>query len=332
VTKLGFTPEVENATAHIYEKVNHLVTEPEWRLYAPLIYQINRLKEQQGAVILAHNYQPVEIFHGIADFTGSSLELAWKARQTEAEPIVLCGVSFMADTAKLLNPERTVLLPSREAGCSLAESITAEDVRKLREQYPDIPVVTYVNTSAEVKAASDVCCTSSNAVEVVEALDSDSVIVIPDEYLAAHIAEKTSKEVIDWQGRCVVHEDFRTVELKSLRKQYEDIAIAAHPECAPDVQREADVVGSTSQLIDFAGDTDAEHIALITECTMSDNIAQHFPDTEFTQPCSLCPYMKEITLENVLEALQKDQHKVTVDPETRRGATEALDRMFDLTN
>ena len=327
---LPYDETIEEATAAIYPKLESLVTPSEWRLYAPYIYRINELKKQQDAVILAHNYQPVEIFHGVADYTGDSLGLARKASETDAETIVMCGVEFMAETAKLLNPQRRVLLPSDEAGCSLAESIDAEDVAELRRRHPDAPVVTYVNTSAEVKAASDICCTSSNAVEIVESVADERVILIPDDYLASWVDAQTDLEVVNWEGTCVVHEDFHTDDIEALRRQYPGISVAAHPECSPEVQSEADVVGSTSNLIAYVEQNAPEQVALITECTMSDNISVRFSETEFLQPCSLCPYMKQITLDQTLAALQGEGLEIEVDEETARRARRAVERMVNL--
>lgn len=328
--RLPFDDEVERSTGHIYPKVEKLVTEAEWRLYAPYIHRINRLKKERDAVILAHNYQRIEIFHGIADYTGDSLGLARKAKETDAETIVMCGVEFMAETAKLINPDRRVLLPSDEAGCSLAESITPEDVEALRADHPDTPVVTYVNTSAAVKAASDICCTSSNAVEVVEAIADDRAILVPDDYLAGYVASQTDIEIVNWEGTCVVHEDFRTSDIEALRRQYPDIAVAAHPECSPEVQSAADVVGSTSNLIGFVEENRPERVALITECTMSDNISIRFSETDFVQPCSLCPYMKSITLEQTLDALRGDAIEIEIEPDTARKARRSVERMFEV--
>lgn len=329
--RLPFTDDVEAATADIYPELEHLVTPAEWRLYAPYIHRINRLKRDRDAVLLAHNYQRVEVFHGVADYTGDSLGLARRAREADAETIVMCGVEFMAETAKLMNPDRRVVLSSDDAGCSLAESIDADDIRELRREHPDVPVVTYVNTSAEVKAASDVCCTSSNAIEVVETVADDRVILIPDGYLASYVDQRSDIEVIDWDGKCVVHEEFRVSDIDALRHQYPGIAVAAHPECSPEVQSEADIVGSTSDLIEFVDSQRPEKVALVTECTMSDNISVKFTDTEFLQPCSLCPFMKEITLEQILKSLEGGGLEVELDGQTAERARESVERMFAIT-
>ncbi len=327
---LEYTPEVEHGTAAIYERVRRVIPEIEWPAHAPYVAAINELKTRMKAVILAHNYQTPEIFHGVADLTGDSLALAREAARTEAEVIVLCGVHFMAETAKLMNPEKTVLIPDLEAGCSLASSITAEDVRLLRERYPGVPVVTYVNTSADVKAASDICCTSANAVEIVEALGSDRVIFLPDEYLGRYVASQTSVEVILWQGHCEVHERFSAEDLRAYREQYRDLVILAHPECPPDVLAEADYIGSTSGMIRQVGLTRPSRVVMVTECSMSDNVAAEYPSIEFIRPCALCPHMKRITLPGILRSLQTMEYEVTVDPAVAEKAREAVQRMLDL--
>lgn len=327
---LPYTPEVARETAGVYAKVRTLIPEPEWMLYAPFIREINALKRERGAVILAHNYQTPEIFYGVADITGDSLALARAAARTDAETIVLCGVHFMAETAKLLNPGKRVLIPDLEAGCSLASSITASDVRLMRERYPDAPVVTYVNTSAAVKAESDICCTSGNAVEVVESLGADRVIFLPDEYLAKYVATQTDVEIIAWQGHCEVHERFTAEELRGYRAQFPGVQILAHPECPPDVLEEADFVGSTAGMIDHVGSARPDRVVMITECSMSDNVAAEYPDVEFVRPCALCPHMKRITLPKVLRSLETLTHEVTVEPEIARRARVAVQRMLDV--
>lgn len=314
----------------VFEKVRHVVTPAEWALEGPLIEAILAKKRAMGAVILAHNYQASSIFHGVADFVGDSLELAKLARACEAETLVVCGVHFMAETAKLLNPGRRVLLPSLEAGCSLADSITAADVLALRAKYPGVPVVTYVNTTAAVKAVSDICCTSSNAVEVVESLGVSRVIFLPDQHLAGHVARHTDVEIIDWQGGCIVHEEFRASDLRALKEQYPEIAVIVHPECREDVQALADYVGSTSGLVHYVAREKPSKVALITECTMSANVAERFGDVEFIQPCSLCPYMRKITLENILAALEKGQHEIVIPAEVEVGARLAVERMLEV--
>ena len=329
-TELEYTPAVAAATAVLYEKVRAVIPEIEWPIHAPLIAAINELKVEKNAVILAHNYQTPEIFHGVADLSGDSLALARLAAKTDADIIVLCGVHFMAETAKLLNPEKTVLIPDLEAGCSLASSITGADVRLLKERYPGVPVVTYVNTSADVKAESDICCTSANAVEVVESLGVDRVIFLPDEYLGRHVATQTDVEVILWKGHCEVHERFSGEEIRAFRANYPGITVLAHPECPPDVLGEADFVGSTSGMIDYVGDSRPRRVLMVTECSMSDNVAVEYPDLEFIRPCNLCPHMKKISLSNILWSLQTGAHRVEVEPEMARRARLSVQRMLEI--
>ncbi|MBI4410470.1 MAG: quinolinate synthase NadA [Gemmatimonadetes bacterium] len=328
VRLLPYTPEIARSTASVYRKVRDVILPEEWPVHAPYIDAIQRLKRERGAVILAHNYQTPEIFHGVADITGDSLALARAATRTDADVIVLCGVHFMAETAKLLNPEKTVLIPDLEAGCSLAESLTAADVRLLRERYPGVPVVTYVNTSAAVKAESDICCTSGNAVEVVESLGTDRVIFLPDEYLGRWVASQTQVEVILWQGHCIVHERFRAQDLRAYREQYPGIQILAHPECPPDVLAEADYVGSTSGMIRYVGQARPARVVMVTECSMSDNVAAEYPELEFIRPCALCPHMKRITLPKILESLETMRHAVEVPPDIAVRARTAVERML----
>jgi quinolinate synthase len=326
----AFTPEVARATAPIYDRLRNVIPDIEWPVHAPWIARINELKQQRNAIILAHNYQTPEIFHGVADLTGDSLALARQAVKTEADVIVLCGVHFMAETAKILNPKKTVLIPDLNAGCSLAASITAEDVRLLRQRYPDVPVVTYVNTSAAVKAECDICCTSANALEVVESLGSERVIFLPDEFLGLHVAEQTEIEVIVWKGHCEVHERFTAEDLRSYRQQFPDIEILAHPECPPSVLKEADFIGSTSGMIRHVGEQRPNRIVMITECSMSDNVAVEFPEIEFIRPCNLCPHMKTITLPKIFDSLQKLEFQVQVDPEVAERARLSLERMLEV--
>ena len=327
---LAYTPAVAAATADVYERVRAVVPEVEWAVHAPYIDAIERWKRSRGAVVLAHNYQTPEIFHGVADLSGDSLALAQQAAETDAEVIVMCGVHFMAETAKMLSPEKTVLIPDLEAGCSLAASISGADVRRLRERHPGVPVVTYVNTSVEVKAESDICCTSSNAVEVVESLGVDRVIFLPDEFLGRYVADNTDVEVILWQGHCEVHERFTGDELRDYRKTYPGIQIFAHPECPPDVLSEADYVGSTAGLIRGGDATRPERVVLVTECSMSDNVAVAHPDVEFIRPCNLCPHMKQITLPKILTALERLQHEVTIDPDVAVRGRRAVERMLEV--
>lgn len=328
--RLAYTPELATALAPLYARVQDVIPEVEWATFAPYIAAIQELKQQRQAVILAHNYQTPEIFHGVADITGDSLALAQRAATTDAEVIVLCGVHFMAETAKLLNPEKTVLIPDLRAGCSLASSITAADVRALRARYPGVPVVTYVNTSAEVKAESDLCCTSANALQAVESLGAERVIFLPDEYLGKYVASQTEVEIILWQGHCEVHERFTPEDLRLFRADNPAITILAHPECAPDVLAEADYVGSTAGMIRHVAQTRPQHVVMVTECSMSDNVAVEFPDTHFIRPCNLCPHMKRINLAKILRCLETMQFEVTVDPDVAHRARQAVERMLAL--
>ncbi len=327
---LDYTPEIANATAPIYEKLRDVIPAVEWPSFAPYVHAINKLKKIRNAVILAHNYQTPEIFHGVADISGDSLQLAREAAKAKADVIVQCGVHFMAETSKLLNPDKVILIPDMQAGCSLAASITGEDVRNLRAAYPGVPVVTYVNTSAEVKAESDICCTSSNAVEVVESLGVDKVLCIPDEYLARHIATQTKVEIIAWKGRCEVHERFTADELRAYREADPGIRIIAHPECPPDVIKEADFTGSTSAMIGWVRDHQPRRVMMVTECSMSDNVAVENPNVDFIRPCNLCPHMKKITLANILDALLYMREEVVVDPMLAPKARRAIERMIHL--
>jgi quinolinate synthase len=326
---LDYTPEVARATAAIHEKVRPVIPDLEWPVHAPYIAAINELKRQRNAVVLAHNYQTPEIFHGVADFVGDSLALAQQGAKTDAEVIVLAGVHFMAETAKILSPEKTVLIPDPLAGCSLAASITAEDIRLLRQRYPGVPVVTYVNTSAAVKAESDICCTSANAVAVVESLGVDRVIFLPDEFLGKYVASRTDVQIILWKGHCEVHERFTGKELRAYRSaQGDGVEILAHPECPPDVLAEADFVGSTAAMIRHDGESRPRRVVMVTECSMSDNVAVEYPDVEFIRPCNLCPHMKRITLPKILRSLRTMETKVEVDPEVGRRARVAVERML----
>lgn len=295
---------------------------------APLIEEIEELKEHRNAVVLAHNYMTPDIFHGIADLTGDSLALARLAAETEADVIVMAGVHFMAETAKIVNERKTVLIPSLEAGCSLAEAVTGADVRLLRQRYPGVPVVTYVNTSAEVKAESDICCTSGNAVQVVESLGVPRVIFLPDQYLGRWVASQTDVEIVLYEGSCMVHERFTAEELRGYRALHPGIQIIAHPECPPDVLDEADFVGSTSGMIDWVRTERPRQVVMVTECSMSDNVAAESPETEFVRPCNLCPHMKRITLEGIRDALRDMKHEVTVDPDVAARARTAVERML----
>ena len=294
----------------------------------PLIAEIEALKRRRRAIVLAHNYMTPDIFHGVADLRGDSLALARMAASTEADVIVLAGVHFMAETAKLMNPGKTVLIPDERAGCSLAESITGTDVRLLRERYPGVPVVTYVNTSAEVKAESDICCTSGNAVAVVESLGTDRVIFLPDQYLGRWVASQTGVDVILWEGSCMVHERFTGEELRAYRAGHPGIKVIAHPECPPDVLAEADYVGSTAGMISWVDQNRPRRVVMVTECSMSDNVAAEMPDVEFVRPCNLCPHMKRITLEGIAASLREMKHEVTIDPAVALRARQAVTRML----
>jgi quinolinate synthase len=323
-----WSADVARRTADVREKVRRVVPEMEWPVHAPYVDAIREWKVRRNAVVLAHNYQAPEIFHGVADITGDSLALAQKAAQTDAEVIVMAGVHFMAETAKILSPGKTVLMPDLEAGCSLASSITAADVRLLRERYPDAPVVTYVNTSAEVKAESDVCCTSANAVEVVDSLKVPRVVFLPDEYLGKYVASKTKTEIILWKGHCEVHERFTGDEIRAFRRQHPDLTVLAHPECPPDVLAASDYVGSTAGMVRHLDVARPSRVVLVTECSMADNVAVRFPETEFVRPCNLCPHMKRITLPKILHALQTMQHPVEVDEAVAVRARRAVERML----
>jgi len=316
------------STAQFYERVKTVIPDVEWPVHAPYVAAINELKKQRNAVILAHNYQTPEIFHCVADITGDSLALARKAVETDADVIVVAGVHFMAETAKLLNPDKIVLIPDEQAGCSLADSITAADIREMRKQYPNTPVVTYVNTSAEVKAESDICCTSGNAVEVVESLGVDQVIFLPDEYLANYVAQQTDVKIIAWKGHCEVHERFTGAQLEQYRKDYDGLTIIAHPECPPDVLEASDFVGSTAQMQAFVQTEKPKRVLMVTECSMSDNVAADITDVEFIRPCNLCPHMKRITLANIYEALDTLQPRVEIDPAVAVDSRLAVERMI----
>jgi quinolinate synthase len=329
---LEWTSEVERATAHLYERVRGVIPPIEWPLMAPYVKAINELKVARDAVILAHNYQTPEIFHCVADITGDSLQLAIEATKVKASTIVQCGVHFMAETSKILNPDKTVLIPDSRAGCSLAASISAADVRLLRERFPGVPVVAYVNTSADVKAEVDICCTSSNALQVVESLNAPTVIFLPDQYLARYVASKTSVKIIAWKGACEVHERFTGDELRAYREADPSVQIIAHPECPPDVLAEADFTGSTAHMIKWVREKHPRRLVMITECSMADNVRAELPDVEMVQPCNLCPHMKRITLSNILESLLYLREEVQVDPEIAEKARQSVERMVNLKN
>lgn len=329
--KLEYTPKIARETAHLYEKVRHHIPEIEWPIHAPYVHAINKLKKERNAVILAHNYQTPEIYHCVADIVGDSLQLAREATMVEEEIIVQCGVHFMAETSKLLNMDKTILIPDAKAGCSLAESITGADVRLLREANPGVPIVTYVNTSADVKAESDICCTSSNAVRIVESFESDTVLMIPDEFLAQNVAKQTSKKILTWAGHCEVHERFTAEELLAYKEADPAIQIIAHPECPPSVVAVADYAGSTAGMIEYAkNQKPGSKVLLVTECSMASNIEQQAKGVEFIKPCNLCPHMKRITLPNILESLVYMREEVLVDRSMAKKAKQAVERMINL--
>ena len=323
-----FTAEVAERTAPIYERVKDVFSADEWTYIAPYVDEIERLKKERNAIILAHNYQTPDIFHCVSDIVGDSLALAKKATEVEADVIVMCGVHFMAETTKILNPSKTVLIPDAEAGCSLAESITAADIEKMRALYPGVPVVTYVNTTAEVKAVSDVTCTSANAKQVVESLGVDRVMLFPDEFLAQNVSAETDVEIITFPGRCEVHEKFSAKQVVDLRKSYPGVTVLAHPECPPEVLQKADFSGSTSGMANYVRDQKPAQVALITECSMSDNLVSKNPETNFIRSCSLCPHMQRITLPKIIEALRNMTVEVTVDEEIAGKARQAVENML----
>ncbi len=325
------SPKLAEEMSDIYARMSRVVTPADWIIYAPYVKAINDLKAKRNAVILGHNYMTPEIYHGISDFGGDSLQLAIKATEVEADVIVQCGVHFMAETSKILSPSKTVLMPDMDAGCSLAESITAEGVEEMRRRYPGAPVVTYVNTTAEVKAASDICCTSSNAAQIVAALDADTIIMTPDQYLAQNIARDVpQKNIVWWEGSCIVHEQYSAQDLRDFREWNPGTRLIAHPECPPDVCNEADYSGSTSGIIKYVTDEKPEKALLITECSMASNIADQLPEVDFVGPCNMCPYMKKITLEKVLYTLDTMTGQIEVDPTVAEKARQAVERMIDL--
>ena len=322
--------KIRKATDPIYRKISKTVPEIEWAVHAPYIYKINKLKKEKNAVILAHNYQTPEIYHGISDFSADSLALAVEAAKTKADIIIMCGVHFMAETAKLMSPEKKVFLPDMRAGCSLSSSITGEDVRKLKKKYPGVPVVSYVNTSADVKAETDVCCTSANAVKIVNSLNVKKVIFLPDDYLAKYVASQTDVEIISWKGTCEVHEQFNDEEINEIRKNNPGIKIIAHPECPPDVINASDFAGSTSGMIKYVKDNQPEKVMMVTECSMSDNVQIDNPDVKFIRPCNLCPHMKRITLPKILDCLENETNEIYMSKETIEKARKSVERMAEI--
>ena len=327
---MEISTEIKKATDPIYKKISSTVPEIEWLTYAPYIYKINKLKKDKNAIILAHNYQTPEIYHGISDFSADSLALAVEAAKTTADIIVMCGVHFMAETAKLMSPNKKVLLPDMGAGCSLSSSITGADVRKLKKKYPGVPVVSYVNTSADVKAETDVCCTSANAVKIVNSLGVKKVIFLPDDYLAKYVASQTDVEIISWKGTCEVHEQFNDEEINEIRKNNPGIKIIAHPECPPDVIKASDFTGSTSGMIKYVKDKQPEKVMMVTECSMSDNVQVDNPNVKFIRPCNLCPHMKKITLPKILNCLENESNEILMDNITIEKARSSVERMVKI--
>ena len=319
-----------NGSSEIYKKISKFVPENEWKIHAPLIEKINKLKKEKNAIILAHNYQTPEIYHGVADIAADSLALAVEAAKTSADKIIMCGVHFMAETAKLMNPKKKVFLPDMQAGCSLASSITGKDVRLLKKKYPGVPVVSYVNTSADVKAETDVCCTSANAVKVVESLNVEKVIFLPDQYLADYVAKNTKIKIISWKGTCIVHEQFTSKEIEDIKNQNPGIKVIAHPECPPDVIEASDFAGSTSGMIKYVKENQPKKVMLVTECSMSDNVEADNPNVSFIKPCNLCPYMKKIDLEKILNCLENDTNEIVLDDKTIEAARKSVIRMTEI--
>ena len=322
--------QFNRSTSEIYKKISKHVPEIEWKVHAPLIEKINRLKKEKNAVILAHNYQTPEIYHGVADIAADSLALAVEAAKTSADIIVLCGVHFMAETAKLMSPEKKVLIPDMDAGCSLAASLTGEDVRLLKKKYPGVPVVSYVNTSADVKAETDVCCTSANAVKVVESLKTNRVIFLPDQHLANYVAKQTKVKIISWKGSCIVHEQFSPKEIQDIRDSNPGIKVIGHPECPSDVLDACDFAGSTGGMIDYVKKNQPKKVMLVTECSMSDNVQADNPNVEFIKPCNLCPYMKKITLQKILDCLENESNEIFIEEKMAKAARQSVQRMAEI--
>ena len=314
----------------LYKKVSKFIPEVEWAVHEPLIEKINKLKKEKNAVILAHSYMTPEIYHCVADIVGDSLLLAKESQKAKADIIIMCGVHFMAETAKILNPDKKVLIPDMSAGCSLAESITGQDVRLLKQKYPGVPVVSYVNTSADVKAETDICCTSSNAVEIVESLGVDKVIFLPDEYLGKNVAAQTKVKIITFHGTCIVHERFTPEEIREYRKNYPGIVVLAHPECPPEVVAEADYTGSTSKMSNYVRDKQPKKVLMVTECSMSDNVAIENPNVEMIKPCNLCPYMKKITLQGIYNSLTKGTEEIKLTDAVIDKARLSIKRMIEV--
>ena len=327
---MQMTSEIRRVTDPIFKKISKAIPEIEWSIHAPYIYKINKLKKEKNAVILAHNYQTPEIYHGVADFSADSLALAIEASKTKADKIIMCGVHFMAETAKLMNPEKKVLLPDMMAGCSLSSSITGADVRELKKKNPGVPVVSYINTSADVKAETDVCCTSANAVKIVNSLNVKKVIFLPDDYLAKYVASQTDVEIISWKGTCEVHEQFNDVEINEIRKNNPGIKVIAHPECPPEVINASDFTGSTSGMIKYVKDNQPKKVMMVTECSMSDNVQVDNPNVKFIRPCNLCPHMKRITLPKILDCLENETNEIKMNAETIEKARKSVERMTEI--
>ncbi len=331
--ELAYTQEVVDATAAIYAKLKSQYSPEHWQTLAPYIHEINKLKVEKNAVILAHNYMTSDIFYGVGDVLGDSLMLARKAAESDADIIVQCGVHFMAETAKILAPQKKVLIPDMRAGCSLADSITGADIRVLKEKHPNVPVITYVNTSAEVKAESDVCCTSSNALKIVNAMGAQgngTVIMTPDKFLAQNIAAQTDINIIIWDGTCEVHERFSAQDVKDIRTEHGDVMVLAHPECPPEVIEQSDYTGSTAQMDDYIKKHKPAKAVLMTECSMSDNVAANNPEVEMIGTCQMCPHMKRISLPKILDALRSESPEVHVDLEIALRARRPIERMLEL--
>ena len=324
---MNFTAEVKKATDPIYKKISNVMPEIEWSIHAPYIHKINLLKKEKNAIVLAHNYQTPEIYHGISDVAADSLALAIEAAKTNADIIVMAGVHFMAETSKLMSPEKKVLLPDMDAGCSLSSSVTGKDVRLLKEKYPGVPVVSYVNTSADVKAETDICCTSANAVKIVESLGAKKVIFLPDDYLAKYVASQTNVEIIAWKGICMVHDQFNEKEINDIRERNPGIKIIAHPECPPDVIKASDFAGSTGGMINYVKNNQPKKVMMVTECSMSDNIQVENPNVEFIRPCNMCPHMKKITLPKILDCLENETGEIIMDQDTINKARLSVEKM-----
>lgn len=327
---LEFTSEIESKTNELYKKIQGSIPKIEWPTMAPYIYEINKLKKEKDVTILAHNYQAPEIYYGVADIVGDSLGLAIDGEKVNSEKILMCGVHFMAETAKIMSPEKKIILPDFSAGCSLAESITAKDVKRIKKENPGVPVVTYVNTSADVKAETDICCTSANAVKIIESLNVSKVIFLPDEYLAKYVASKTNVEIVSWKGKCEVHEKFTDKEIFELRKKFPSLKVVSHPECPPEVIKASDFTGSTGSMINYVKNTTAKDIFLVTECSMSDNIQIENPNINFVKPCNLCPHMKKITLQGILKSLKEENNFIKIDEKIIQKARGAIEKMISI--